>query len=73
MFSSPGGNIDPENVVQSKYYDIDELQNMKISNKDKSLALFHINACTLNQNFDDLQHLLSCTNKNFDNITLISL
>ena len=59
-------NTDPENVVQSKYYDIDELLNMKIPNKDKSLALFHINACSLNKNVDDLEHLLTCTNKNFD-------
>ena len=45
--ASPKDNTDPENVVQSKYYDIDELQNMKIPNKDKSLTLFHINACSL--------------------------
>ena len=51
-------NIDPKNIVQSKYYDIDYLQNMKIPNKDKSLALFHINASSQNKNFDDLQHLL---------------
>ena len=31
---------------------------MKIPNKDKSLALFHINASSKNKNFDDLQHLL---------------
>ena len=63
-------NTDPENVVQSKYYDIDELQTMKIPNKDKSLALFHINACSLNKNFNELEHLLSCTNKNFDVIAI---
>ena len=50
--------------------DIDELQTMKIPNKDKSLALFHINACSLNKNFNELEHLLSCTNKNFDLIAL---
>ena len=54
--ASPEYNTDPENVVQSKYYDIDELQTMKISNKDKSLALFHINACSLNKNFNELEH-----------------
>ena len=32
--------------------------------KNKSLSLFHINACSLNKNFDDLQHLLNCTKKN---------
>ena len=28
--ASPEDNTDPENVVQYKYYDIDELQNIKI-------------------------------------------
>ena len=55
---------DPENTVSSKYYDIDELQNLKINNSN-SLSLFHINSCSLSKNFDDLQHLLSCTNKTF--------
>ena len=48
--ASPEDNTDSENVVQSKYYDINELQNMKIPNKDKSLVLFHINVCPLNKN-----------------------
>ena len=26
--------------------------------------MFHINACSLNENFDDLEYLLKCTNKN---------
>ena len=64
--ASPEDNTDPENVVQFKYYDIDELQTMKTPNKDKSRALFHINGCSLNKNFHELEHLLSCTNKNFD-------
>ena len=38
---------------------------MEIPSKDKSLALFHINACSLNKNFNELEHLLSCANKNF--------
>ena len=71
--SSPPDDIysdDPENTVSSKYYDIEEQQNLKIANKSKSLSLFHINACSLSKNFDDLQHLLSCTNKNFDIIAI---
>ena len=72
MYSPPNDiNSDyPENTVSSKYYDIEELQNLKITNKSKSLSLFHINACSLSKNFDDLQHLLSCTNKNFDIIAI---
>ena len=58
-------NNDPVNVVNSKYYDIDQIQTLKFPNKHKSLALFHINTCSLNKNFDDLDHLLKCTNKVF--------
>ena len=63
-------NNDPTNVVNSKYYDIDQIQTLKFPNKHKSLALFHINACSLNKNFDDLEHLLKCTNKVFDIISV---
>ena len=35
---------DPENVIKSKYYDIDELQQLKIPNMEKPLSLFHINS-----------------------------
>ena len=43
---------------------------LKFPNKQKSLALFHINASSLNKNFDDLDHLLKCTNKVFDIIAV---
>ena len=39
-------NAIPKNVIQSKYYDIDELQKLKIPNKENSLSLFHINSCS---------------------------
>ena len=71
--SSPPDDInsdDLENTVSSKYYDIEELQNLKMTNKSKSLSLFHINVCSLSKNFDGLQHLLSCTNNNFDVIAI---
>ena len=57
---------DPENIVNSNYFDIDQLQTLKFPEKNKWLSLFHINACSLNKNFDDLQHLLKCTNKVYD-------
>ena len=50
----------------SKYYDIDEMHNVEILNKNKSLFLFHINACSRNKIFNDHQHLLCCTKSNFD-------
>ena len=68
--TSPEKNNDPVNVANSKYYDIDQIQTLKFPNKHKSLALFHINACSLNKNFDDLEHLLKCTNKVFDIIAV---
>ena len=56
---------DSEKICSSKYYDIEEMQNIEIPHKNKSLFLFHINACSLNKTFDDLQHL-SCIEKDFD-------
>ena len=47
------------------------MHNLKIPHKNKSLSLFHINACSLNKNFDDVQHLLSST-KNFFDIIAVS-
>ena len=53
-------------TFSSKYYDIEEMHNVEIPHNNKSLFLLHTNACSLNKNFDDLQHLLSCTKKNVD-------
>ena len=64
--ATPENNNDPEKVCSSKYYDIEEVANIEIPHKNKSLSLSHLNACSLNKRFDDLQHLLSCTKKNFD-------
>ena len=46
------------------------MHNIEAPHKNKSLFLFHINTCSLNKNFDDLQHLQSCTQKNFDIIAI---
>ena len=68
--TTPENSNDPEKNYSSKYYDIDEMHNTEIPHHNKSLSLFHINACSLNKNFDDLQNLLSCTKKNFDIIAI---
>ena len=47
-------NTDPENISSSKYYDIDEMHNIGIPNKSKSLSLFHIDPCSLNKIFEYL-------------------
>ena len=59
-------NDDPDYLVNCKYYSINEIQSLKVANKDKSLSMFHINACSLNKNFDGLEYFLKCTNKKFD-------
>ena len=59
----PENNSDPENVIQSKYYDIGELE--------KSLSFFHINSYSLNKNFEELPNLLQSTNIQFDIIAII--
>ena len=46
---------DPEKIYSSKYYNIMQMDNIEIPYENKSLSLFHINACSLNKNFDDLQ------------------
>ena len=53
---------DPDNVVECRYYDIEEIQILNIPNKSKSLSMFHINTCSLSKNFDDLECLLKTTN-----------
>ena len=57
-------------MFSSKYYEIEEMHNIEIPHKNKSISLFHINACSLNKNFDDLQHLLNCAKKNVDIIAI---
>ena len=46
------------------------MHNIEIPHNNKLLSLFHINACSLNKNFNDLQHLLSCTKTKFDLIAI---
>ena len=67
---TPQNSNDPDKFFSSKCYDIEEMHNIEIPHKNKSLSLFHINACSLNKNFDDLQHLLNCTKIIFDIIAI---
>ena len=52
--ATPENGNDPEKITSSKYYDIDEMHNIEMPHKNKLLSLFHINACSLSRNFDDL-------------------
>ena len=58
----------PENFINCRNLDIDEIQKMKI--EPNSLSLFHINSCSLNKNFEDLEYLIKATNKTFDVIAI---
>ena len=49
---------------------MDELQKLKIPNKENPLSLFHINLCLLNKNSEELQNLLQFTNISFDVIAI---
>lgn len=69
--STPQNSSDPDNVVNYKYYDIDENKKIKIINRNKFLCkIFHINARSLSKKFDDLEHLLQYTNKSLDIIAV---
>ena len=65
--SIPENNNDPEKKLFffATYYDTYEMHNVEIPNKNKSLSLLQINACSLNKNFDNLQHPLICAKINF--------
>ena len=46
------------------------MQQLKVPNKEKPLSFFHINSCSLNKNFEELQNLLQSTNTQFDVIAI---
>ena len=52
--ATPENSSDLKKISSSKYYDIEEMHNIETPHKNKLLSLFHINACSLNKNFDDL-------------------
>ena len=52
--AAPENNNDPDKICSSKYYDIEEIGNIELPLKNKWLSLFHINACSLDKNFDYL-------------------
>ena len=41
-----------------------------IKTNSSSLSLFHLNTCSFNRNFDDLEYLLKTTNQTFDIIAI---
>ena len=68
-FSSDINNT-PENVINSNYYDIDQLQTFKEFTHKSSLCLFHLNTCSLSKNIDDFELFIQSTKTDFDIIAV---
>ena len=58
-------NDDLLTPVNSKYYDIDQLNSLK-HDMPSSFGLFHVNIASLNKHIDDLKLILTQLNYNFD-------
>ena len=58
--------IPPENVINSNYYDTDQLQSLKEFTDKSSLCLFHLYTFSLSKNIDDFKHLIQLTKTDFD-------
>ena len=71
--TNPENDSDLENVIQSKYLYINQMQQLKIPNKENSLSFFHINSCLLNKNFEELQSLLQSRNIKFDVVAIAEI
>ena len=59
-------NKDPENSVNCKYYDTNEMQDFNNLIDKTSFSLFHLNISSLPKHFDDLQQLLLSIKIDFD-------
>ena len=63
-------NNTPENVNNSNFYDIDQLQTLQEFTNISSLSLFNLNTSSLSKNIDDFEHLIQSTKTDFDIITV---
>ena len=69
-FFSSNINNTLENVINSNYYDTDELQTLKEFTDKTSLSLFYLNTCSLSKNIDDFENLIQSTKTDFDIIAV---
>ena len=63
-FSSQNKNT--KNIINCKYYDIEEIQSLDNLDHKNALSLFHINTCSLSKNIKELEYLLDKTKIDFD-------
>ena len=59
-----------ENVINSNFYDIDQLQTLKKFADKSSLFLFHLNTSSLSKKINDLEHFIQSTKTDFYIIAL---
>ena len=59
-------NKDTGNIINCKYYNIEEIQSLNSLNHKNALSLFHINTCSLPKNNEEFEYLLDKTNIDFD-------
>ena len=63
-------NNNSENIINCKYYNIDEIQTLNKLNNKCTLSHFHIHSCSPSKNIEDLEYLLNSTSINFDIIDI---
>ena len=63
--------IIPQNFVNCKYFDTNQMQNLKTCKDKRSLSFIHLTTCFLPKNFDNSQYLIQSANVGFD-VTAIS-
>ena len=59
---------DEDKLNSCKYYHLEQKQSLEIPTN--SSKMFHINACFLNRNLDDLEYLSKSTHINYDVIAV---
>ena len=58
-------NNTPENVINSNYCGIDQLQTLKEFTDKSSLCVFHLNTCSLSKNIDNFEDVIQSTKTAF--------
>ena len=57
-------NKDTENLINCKYYNIDEIQSLNNLNHKDALNLFHIKTGSLSKNIEEPEYLIDSKIKN---------
>ena len=63
-------NKNTKNIINCKYYDIEEIQSLNNLKYKNALSHFHINTYSLSKNIEELEYVLDKTKINFDVIDI---